>query len=86
MPFHLYKTRRAGDRPRWFGVHVRYDEDHWVSTCRETDGDGGELGSGITVGSTFHGVTPQEVHRRMVEVLEASYDEVSPMVHGAVEG
>ncbi len=84
MPFHLYKIVRVGDKPRWYGIHVRYDEDHWVSTCRETDAEGGDVEGGTVLASKFCGVNAEEVHRRMVDVLESMYDEVSPMVHGGV--
>jgi hypothetical protein len=80
MPFHFYKAWNEGEEPRWFGVRVRYDEDHWVSTCRETDAQGHEVAVGMRSASKCHGVTAEEACRRMIEKLEDTYKKVTPAV------
>jgi hypothetical protein len=85
MPFHLYKAWNEGQEGAWFGVHVQYIEDHWVSTCHETDEHGGNVAGGWRFALKFHGVSPEEVHRRMVGALEDMYDNVSPVVHGSTD-
>jgi len=76
MPFHLYRACKHGDRPQWFGIRVAFDEDHWVSTCVEIDDDGRELRSADDIAPRFFGVTAGQAHRRMVDVLEDTFDEV----------
>ena len=78
MPFHLYRVVGRGAAPRWFGIRVAYDEDRWVSTCREVDAHGDEKPGATTVAPAFYGVTAEQAHRRMLDVLENTYDEVKP--------
>ena len=77
MPFHLYKVVSGGTAPRWFGIRVAYDEDRWVSTCREVEANGDEKPGATAVAPTFYGVTADQAHRRMLDVLENTYDEVT---------
>ena len=77
MPFHLYRVVSGGTAPRWFGVRVVYDEDRWVSTCREVDANGDERPGAAAVAPTFYGVTAEQAHRRMLDVLENTYDVVT---------
>jgi len=74
----LYRVVSGGTAPRWFGVRVVYDEDRWVSTCREVDANGDEKPGAAAVAPTFYGVTAEQAHRRMLDVLENTYDEVTP--------
>ncbi len=78
MPFHLYQAWNEGGAPRWFGILIEYDEDRWVCTCREVDSAGRELPGGAQVTPKFYGVTAEQAHRRMVDALENTYDEVVP--------
>lgn len=84
MPYHLYKARNASEPPHWFGVHVEFDDDHWMSTCRETDDHGRELPDAEEVAPRFYGVTASQAHRRMVDALEQTFEEVVPAGEGAV--
>ncbi len=78
MPFHLYRVVSEGDPPRWFGIRVEYDEDHWVSSCREVTADGTETPGTTAIAPKFYGVTAEQAHRRMLDVLENTYAEVTP--------
>jgi len=78
MPFHLYRVVSGATPPRWFGIRVKYDEDRWVSTCHEVDANGDEKSGAAAVAPTFYGVTAEQAHRRMLDVLENTYDEVTP--------
>jgi len=80
MPFHLYKAVSAGAAPRWFGIRVAFDEDRWMATCHEVDADGNEKPGVAAVAPTFYGVTAEQAHRRMLDILENTYDEVTPGV------
>ena len=82
MPFHLYKVRNEGEGPHWLGIHVEYEEDHWVSTCMTVDRDGNEVAERGPVAPKFYGVTAEQACRRMVDVLENTYDEVIPASEG----
>ena len=77
MPFHLYKVVSGGTAPLWFGIRVAYDEDRWVSTCREVEANGDEKPGATAVAPTFYGITADQAHRRMLDVLENTYDEVT---------
>jgi len=74
----LYRIVSGGITPRWFGIRVAYDDDRWVSTCREVDASGDERPGAAAVAPTFYGVTAEQAHRRMLDVLENTYDEVTP--------
>lgn len=78
MPFHLYRVVSGGSAPRWFGIRVTYDEDRWVAACYEVDADGEEKPGAAAVAPKFYGVTAEQAHRRMLDVLENTYDEVTP--------
>ena len=80
MPFHLYKARNEGEAPQWFGVHVEFNEDHWVSTCEPVDREGNEIPGAELIAPKLHGITAGQAHRRMVDVLAGKYDEVIPAV------
>lgn len=82
MPFHLYKVWNEQEAPQWFGIHVEYEEDHWVSTCKAVDRDGNEIPAREPVVPKFYGVTAEQACRRMVDVLENTYDEVIPASEG----
>lgn len=82
MPFHVYRVATTGGEPRWFGVRIEYDEDRWVSTCREVDANGSERPGAPAVAPKFYGVTAEQAHRRMLDVLENTYDEVTPIGPG----
>ncbi|MCH7595546.1 MAG: hypothetical protein IID35_03215 [Planctomycetes bacterium] len=84
MPFHLYQVQNEGEKPRWFGVRIEYDEDHWMSSCCEVDREGNPLPEGCDVAPKFYGMTAEQVNRRMVEVLERSYEEVAAAPRGIV--
>ena len=77
MPFHLYRARRTGEEPKWLGVRIEYVEDHWVSTCHEVNATGEPVAQGMIVAPKFYGITAEQAHRRMVEVLENAFDEVA---------
>ena len=77
MPFHLYRVVSEGETPRWFGIRVEYDEDHWVSRCYEVDPDGTEKPGTTAIAPKFYGVTAEQAHRRMLDTLENTYDEVT---------
>jgi len=49
-----------------------------VSTCREVDANGDERPGAAVVAPKFYGVTAEQAHRRMLDVLENTYDEVVP--------
>lgn len=83
MPFHVYKTRNCGAEPRWFGIRLVFDDDRWVSTCREVDADGDELAEAEQVAPRFYGINVEQAHRKMVEALENTFDEVTPAREGA---
>lgn len=76
MPFHLYKVRNTGEEPRWYGVRIEFEEDHWVSTCKEVDAEGRDIPEGAQIAPRFYGVTARQAQRKIVETLEATYDEV----------
>ncbi len=78
MPFHLYRVMSEGNKPRWFGVRVDYEEGRWVSTCREVDANGNDLPGASLVAPKFYGVTAEQAERRMLDVLENTYEEVIP--------
>lgn len=82
MPFHLYKSWNEGEPPRWFGVRIEFEDDRWVATCQESNAAGEELGVATAVAPKFYGVTAEQAHRRMVEALENTYDEVAPASAG----
>ncbi len=82
MPFHLYRVVSEGTASRWFGIRVEFDEDRWVSTCREVDADGNERPGAAAVAPKFYGVTAEQAHRRMLDVLENTYAEVTPVGPG----
>ncbi len=83
MPFHLYKAWNECEEPLWFGVHVEFDEDHWISTCEAVDREGNVIPGAKAVASKSYGVTAEQAHRRMVDVLESTYDEVVPTTEEA---
>jgi hypothetical protein len=83
MPFHLYRVVSEEDTPRWFGIRVEYDEDHWVSRCCEVTADGTEKPGTTAIAPKFYGVTAEQAHRRMLDVLENTYGEVTPAGSGA---
>jgi len=83
MPFHLYRVVSEGGTPRWFGIRVEYDEDHWVSSCCEVNPDGTERPGTTAIAPKFYGVTAGQAHRRMLDVLENTYDQVTPTGSGA---
>jgi len=76
MPLHLYKTCKQGQAPRWFAVHVEFDDDRWSASCREADEGGQEIADSPAIGPKFYGVTAEQAHRKMLEVLENTFDEV----------
>ena len=78
MPYHLYRAWNEGQAPRSFGIHVEFDDDRWASTCREVDAEGVEKSGGATVAPKFYGVTAEQAHRRMLDALENTFDEVLP--------
>jgi hypothetical protein len=78
MPFHLYKVWNDCEEPRTVGVRISYDDDHWVSVCREVDAEGEEVGESGPLTPTLYGVTAEQALRRMLEILENTYDEVVP--------
>ncbi len=82
MPFHLYQAWNEGQEPHWFGIRIEYDEDRWVSSCREVDSEGRERSAGVEVAPKFYGVTAEQANRRMVDALENTYDEVVPSARG----
>ncbi len=82
MPFHVYKAWNEGEGPRWFGIHVAFDDDHWVSTCKHVDEVGNEIDACTEVAPKFYGVTAGQAHRRMLDVLENTYTEVVPTEAG----
>ncbi len=77
MPYHVYKAWNAAAPPRWFGIHVELIDDRWVSTCREVDAEGREKPGGEAVAPRFYGVTADQAHRRMLDALENTFDEVA---------
>ncbi len=83
MPFHLYRVVSEGDTPRWFGIRVEYDEDRWVSSCGEVTAEGTEKPGTTAIAPKFYGVTAEQAHRRMLDVLENTYGEVTPTGPGA---
>ena len=78
MPFHLYKACKENEPPHWFGIRVEFEDDRWAATCREVDEQGDELPDAVAVAPKFYGVTAEQAHRRMVTVLENTYDELTP--------
>lgn len=76
MPFHLYKVRNTGEEPRWCGVRIEFEEDHWISTCKEVDAQGREIPEAGRIAPRLYGVTARQAQRNIVESLEATYDEV----------
>ena len=82
MPFHLYKVWNEGEERRCVGIRVTFDEDRWVSVCHEADAQGEELADGSIATPRFYGVTAEQALRRMLEVLENTFDEVVPAEMG----
>ena len=82
MPFHLYKAWKTGDEPTWLGVRIEYVEDRWVSTCHEVDATGELVAGGVHVAPKFYGITAEQAHRRMLEVLENTFDEIAAAQEG----
>jgi hypothetical protein len=76
MPFHRYRASSQGESPRWFGIRIEYVDDRWVSTCHEVDAEGDELPGAATIAPRFYGVTAEQAHRRMLDALDHSFDEV----------
>jgi len=83
MVSQLYEARREGNPPRWFVIREEHLDDRWVSTCAESDHKGREWPGAFAVAPKFYGVTAEQAHRRMVDALERSYDEVTPVRGGA---
>ncbi|MBI4716754.1 MAG: hypothetical protein HY763_03040 [Planctomycetes bacterium] len=83
MPFHLYKAVREGAESAWFGIRVEFEDDRWVASCRRVDAQGRDLPELPAVAPKFYGVTAEQAQRRMLAVLENSYDELAPL---AAEG
>ena len=82
MPFHLYKVRKANDTAKWLGMRIEYDEDRWVATCQEVDATGEPTLGGAAVAPKFYGITAEQAHRRMLEVLQSTFDEVTAAAEG----
>ena len=82
MPFHLYKAWKAGTAAKWVGIRIEYDEDRWVSTCQEVDPTGEPVPGGTTIAPKFYGITAEQARRRMLEVLENTFDEVAAAAEG----
>ena len=55
-----------------------------MSSCCEVDREGNPLPEGCDVAPKFYGMTAEQVNRRMVEVLERSYEEVAAAPRGIV--
>ncbi len=81
MGRHLYKAwNEAQTQPvRYFAVQVEAAEDRWTATCREVDEDGAELLDAPDVAPRFYGVSAEQAHRRMRDILENTYDRVEPV-------
>lgn len=79
MPFRLYKAWNKGEEARHVGIRISFEDDRWVSTCCEADAQGREKPGGRSFAPKFYGVTADQAHRRMLETLENSYDEIEPV-------
>jgi hypothetical protein len=76
----LIAHRETGETAR-FALDVVSAGAHWTSTiARLTAGGEPEPGP---VAPRFYGVTAEQARRRMIQVLENDYDEVTP--EGALE-
>lgn len=82
MPFHLYRVWSEGEEARCVGIHVTYDEDRWSAVCHEAGAQGEEIAGGAITMPRFYGVTAEQALRRMLEVLENTFDEVVPAEMG----
>ena len=82
MPFHLYRAWNTGREPKWLGIRIEYVEDRWVSTCHEADARGERIGDGVVVAPKFYGITAEQAHRRMLDVLEDTFDQVVAAAEG----
>ena len=76
MPFHLYRASRTGHEPQWLGIRIEYIEDRWVSTCYEADARGERMAAGVVVAPKSYGITAEQAHRRMLVLLENTFDQV----------
>ena len=79
MSWHVYRASKSDSEPFWFGIRVEFDDGHWVATCRRVDEHGRERSESAAVAPAFYGVTAEQAHRRMLSVLENSYDELTPV-------
>jgi hypothetical protein len=76
MSTHLYRATDEGGQPRYFRVIVELQGDHHRATCAPADAAGVELPGAEAVAPAFYGVTHDQALRRMVQVLENTYEEV----------
>jgi hypothetical protein len=81
MTRYLYKAwnENEGQVVRYFAIHVKAADDRWVSTCEEINADGSERPDAPAVAPKFYGITAEQAHRRMRDILENTYDRVEPM-------
>lgn len=77
MPWYVYKASKSDSGPCWFGIRVEFEDGRWVATCRRVDEQGRELAESAAVAPAFYGVTAEQAHRRMLSVLENSYDDLT---------
>ena len=76
MASFLYRASNGEDRPRWFRIAVRQEQDRWIATCKEVDRDGNEQVGGGEVAPAFYGLTMDQAHRRMLTALENGFSDV----------
>lgn len=74
MPKEILTARAATGETVRFLLDVEQAGDHWTSTLARLGPDGTPESS--QVAPRFYGLTAEQARRRMLQVLEADYDDI----------
>jgi hypothetical protein len=76
MAREILRARREGGEGARFLLEVVAAGDHFTSTLARLNAAGEPEAAAIA--PRFYGVTAEQARRRMIQVLEQDYDEVTP--------
>jgi hypothetical protein len=76
MSDHFYQAIAADGQRRIFRIHIDEEEGRFRSLCAEVDERGDEKPGVAAVAPRFYGVSASQALRRMVQVLENSYEQL----------
>lgn len=75
---HFYRLEDQAGGVKFVKVTVEPQDEHFVSSSSPVDEHGNLTLESGSLAPKFYGMTKQQAHRRMVDTLENSYEEVRP--------